>query len=47
MLVLNTGETDSSCVPMATDGPDVADEALLARFRLRQHSLALSKDFHF
>jgi hypothetical protein len=38
MLVLNTGETDSSHVPMATDGPDVTDEALLARLGLRLHS---------
>jgi hypothetical protein len=30
---------------MATDGPDVTDEALLARLGLRRHSLALSKDF--
>jgi hypothetical protein len=45
MLILNTGETDSSRVPMATDGPDVTDEALLARLGLRRHSLALSKYF--
>jgi hypothetical protein len=45
MLILNMGETDSSRVPMATDGPDVTDEALLARLGLRRHSLALSKGF--
>jgi hypothetical protein len=45
MLVLNMGETDSSRVPMATDGPDVTDEGLLARLGLRRHSLALSKIF--
>jgi hypothetical protein len=39
------GETDSSRVPMATDGPDVIDEALLARLGLCRHSLALSKGF--
>jgi hypothetical protein len=43
MLVLNTGETDSSRVPMATDGTDVTDEALLERLGLRRHSMALSK----
>jgi hypothetical protein len=40
MLVLNMGKTDSSRVPMATDG-----EALLVRLGLRRHSLALSKGF--
>jgi hypothetical protein len=45
MLVLNMGETDLSRVPMATDGPDVTDEALLVRLGLHRHSLALSKGF--
>jgi hypothetical protein len=45
MLILNMGETDSSRVPMSTDGPDVTDEALLARLGLRRHYLALSKGF--
>jgi hypothetical protein len=39
------GETDSSCVPMATEGHDVTDEALLARLRIHWHYLALSKGF--
>jgi hypothetical protein len=38
MLVLNMGETDSSRVLMATDGPNLTDEALLARLGLRLHS---------
>jgi hypothetical protein len=45
MLVLNMGVTDSSRVQMATNGPDVIDEALLAQLGLRRHSLALSKGF--
>jgi hypothetical protein len=45
MLVFNMGETDLSHMPMETDGPDVTDEALLARLGLRPHSLALSKGF--
>jgi hypothetical protein len=36
MLVLNMGETHSSRVPMATDGPDVTNEALLAFFGTEQ-----------
>jgi hypothetical protein len=46
IVVLNMGETDSSRVPMATDGPDVTDEALLERLGLRRHCTFKNRNFY-